>query len=82
MLPQSRSRNSQSNVVGSPAQLRKEWQEAVDRQSLIEFQASVGILLGGVVTLLVAVLTLSVITLTRFELREFIPKSAIEQWVI
>ena len=40
------------DVVGSLAQLREEWQEAVDGENLIDVQASVGLLLGDVVMLL------------------------------
>lgn len=40
------------DVVGSLARLREEWHEAVDGESLIDVQASVGLLLGDVVMLL------------------------------
>jgi hypothetical protein len=52
MFTQARSGIDRLDVVGSLAQLREEWQEAVDGESLIYVQASVGLLLGDVVMLL------------------------------
>jgi len=43
---------SRSDVVDSLAHLRQEWQESVDGESLIDVQASVGLLLGDVVMML------------------------------
>ena len=52
MFTQSKSAIPRLDVIGSLAQLREEWQEAVDGESLIDVQASVGLLLGDVVMLL------------------------------
>ena len=52
MLTQSNPVISRLDVIGSLARLREEWQEAVDGQSLIDVQGSVGLLLGDVVMLL------------------------------
>ena len=52
MLTQSKFAIPRLDVIGSLAQLREEWQEAVDGQSLIDVEASVGLLLGDVVMLL------------------------------
>jgi len=43
---------SRSDVVGSLARPRQEWQASIDGESLIDVQASVGLLLGDVVTML------------------------------
>jgi hypothetical protein len=52
MLTQNNPVISRLDVIGSLAHLREEWQEAVDGESLIDVQASVGLLLGDVVMLL------------------------------
>ena len=43
---------SRSDVVDSLALLHQEWQESIDGESLTDVQASVGLLLGDVVTML------------------------------
>ena len=45
-------RISRSDVVDSLALLRQEWQASIDGESLIDVQASVGLLLGDVVMML------------------------------
>ena len=52
MFTQSRSVIDRLDVVGSLARLCEEWREAVDGESLIQVQISVGLLLGDVVMLL------------------------------
>jgi len=41
-----------SDIVNSLAQLRQEWQASTDGESLLDIQASVGLLLGDVVMML------------------------------
>ena len=52
MLTQTETVIFRSDVIGSLARLRQEWQAAIDGESLIDVQASVGLLLGDVVMML------------------------------
>jgi len=63
---------SRSAVVASLAQLRQEWQTAVDGESLIGVQTSVGLLLGDVVMMLGLSSDEQVAVLGRELRREFI----------
>jgi len=43
---------SRSNVIDALARLRQEWEASIDGESLIDVQASVGLLLGDVVMMI------------------------------
>ena len=52
MLTRTKPGIPRSDVVDSLALLRQEWQASTDGESLIDVQASVGLLLGDVVMML------------------------------
>jgi hypothetical protein len=52
MFTHTRHAISRMDIVDSLAHLRQEWQETVDGESLIDVQASVGLMLGDMVMML------------------------------